>query len=165
MERGELVPDEVVVNIIKDRVSHDDCKNGFILDGFPRTINQAMELDDIAHIDLVVNFVASHKTIIARISNRWTCTQCGAIYNTLFVKPKKEGICDECGSKLYRREDQEPSVVEKRLNVYEKQTKPLIDYYKKRGILIDVNVEGEKEDVAKRIHDAIAEHFNSRKGK
>ncbi|RLJ09984.1 MAG: adenylate kinase [Candidatus Aenigmatarchaeota archaeon] len=163
VEKGVLVPDEIVIEILKKRISQDDCKNGFILDGFPRTLNQAKELETITHIDLVVNFVASHETIIARISNRLTCRKCGAIYNTLFMKPKVDGICDVCGGELYRRPDQDPAVVKKRLEVYEKETKPLIDYYKEKGILIDVNVEGEKDEVSKRIRKAILDFFEKRK--
>jgi len=151
IDAGDLVPDEIMIKILKERISQDDCKNGFILDGFPRTIAQAEELDKITKIDLVINFHVSHKTLMARMTNRLTCKKCGAIFNTLFVKPAKEGICDYCQGKLYAREDQKPEAVEKRLRVYKEQTAPLIEYYRKKGLLVDFNAEGEKADVSKRL--------------
>jgi adenylate kinase len=162
MEKGVLVPDDTTTEILKKRLDQEDCQKGFILDGYPRNIDQAEALDGIAKLDLVVNMVASHETIIARISNRLTCKSCQAIYNTLFVKPKKEGVCDRCGGELYQRDDQKPEVVKERLEVYEEETAPLIDYYKNKGILIDVSAEGEVEVVHKRLLKAIKE-YNSRK--
>jgi adenylate kinase len=159
MEEGVLVPDKMTIKILRSRLGQEDCRKGFILDGYPRTIEQAGALDGITGIDLVVNMKASHETIIARISNRMTCRKCQAIFNTLFVKPKKEGVCDRCGGELYRRDDQKPEAVKERLEVYEKETAPLIDYYRKKGILIDVSAEGEVEAVHKRVLKAIKEYM------
>ncbi len=163
MEAGELVPDELVIDIIKKRISQKDCEKGFVLDGFPRTEMQAEELDRITNIDLVLNLVAPHEVIIERITGRLTCRKCGAIYHIKNIPPKREGVCDRCGGELYRREDQSEKAVEKRLEIYEERTKPLIEYYRKKGILVEVNVEGEKDEVAERIDKAIREFFE-RKG-
>lgn len=162
IEKGQLVPDEIVIGMFKNELSREENKEGFILDGFPRTLEQAEALDGITDIDLVVNMVASHDTIIARISNRLTCRNCQAIYNTLFVKPKKKGVCDKCGGELYQREDQKPQVVKERLKIYEKQTAPLIDYYRKKGFLIEIGVEGEVKEVHKKLLAEI-EDFISKK--
>jgi len=162
MDSGELVPDEIVIDILKKRISQGDCKKGFVLDGFPRTVNQAEELERITHIDFVLNLVASHKVITERITGRLTCRKCGAIYHMKNIPPKKEGACDKCGGKLYHREDQTREAVEKRLELYEKRTKQLIEYYKKKGILIDVNVEGGKNEVAKRVDNAIKDFRKER---
>jgi adenylate kinase len=155
MDTGGLAPDELMIDIIKNRIRQDDCRKGFILDGFPRTVTQADELEDIAKIDLVLNLIAPHRVIIERITGRLTCRKCGAIYHTENIRPRKEGVCDKCGGELYRREDQDKKAVEKRLELYEKRTKPLIEYYRKRGKLKEVNVEGGKEEVSKRIDKAI----------
>jgi adenylate kinase len=155
MDAGGLVPDELVIDIIKERIRKDDCRKGFILDGFPRTVTQADELKDIAKIDLVLNLTAPHRVIIERIAGRLTCRKCGAIYHVKNIRPKKKGVCNKCGGELYRREDQDKKTVEKRLELYEKRTKPLIEYYRKKGKLKEVNVEGGKEEVSKRIDHAI----------
>jgi adenylate kinase len=162
IENGQLVPDEIVIGMLKNELSKDDNKEGFILDGFPRTLEQAEALDQISEMDLVMNLVASHETIIARISNRLTCRKCQAIYNILFIKPKKEGVCDKCGGELYQREDQKPAVVKERLDVYEKQTAPLIDYYRKKGILVEVDVEGDVDTVHKRVLAAIEDYMSKK---
>ncbi len=162
IDRGDLIPDDMMVRILKERISQDDCKKGFILDGFPRTIPQAEALEKITHIDLVVNFQASHRTLMERMTNRLTCRKCGAIFNTLFIKPKKEGVCDQCGGELYQREDQKPEAVEKRLRVYKEQTAPLIDYYKEKDLLIDFNAEGPKEDVSKRLFKLLNEKLHKK---
>jgi adenylate kinase len=155
MDKGLLVPDDLVIYILKKRLEQADCKKGFVLDGFPRTLGQAKALDKITHIDLVLNFVASRETLMERMTGRLTCIKCEAIYHIKNIVPKKPGICDYCGGELYQRDDQKPEVVEKRLKVYEHQTKPLIDYYRKRGILVDVNVEGSVEVVSKRVLDVL----------
>ena len=160
MDKGVLVPDEIIIGMLKNSLSQEENNDGYILDGFPRTIGQAEALDEIAKIDLVVNLDASHDTIIARISNRITCRKCQAIYNTLFVKPKKEGVCDKCGGELYQRDDQKPEIVKERLEIYEKKTAPLIDFYTKKGILINVTVEGEVDVVHKRILAAIGDYLS-----
>ncbi len=149
VERGELVPDEIVIEVVRKRLSQDDCKRGFILDGFPRTINQAIALDSIVKVDLVFNFVAPKSVIIERLSGRRICQKCGAIYHIKFNPPKRPGICDKCGGPLYQREDDKPEVIEERLRVYEKQTAPIVDYYRKKGILVEVDASRNMEEVIK----------------
>ncbi len=155
LDSGTLVPDDIVIETLKARIARPDCRTGFILDGFPRTVKQAEVLEKIVKIDAVINFVASDSTIIDRISNRLTCRKCGAIYNTKFVPPKKAGICDVCGGPLYQREDQRPEIVAERLKVYSQQTAPLIDYYRRKGLLHDLNAEGEKSAVSVRMFELI----------
>ena len=136
-DKGELVPDEIIIQLLADRLKRPDCKKGFILDGFPRTINQAESLDKISKIDVAVNLNVPDEIIITRLSNRVTCKKCGAIYNLLTLKPKKEGVCDSCGGDLYQRYDDKPKVIQERLNVYREKTQPLIEYYKKKELLKD----------------------------
>ena len=137
-DKGELVPDNIIIQLLAERLKKPDCKKGFILDGFPRTINQAEALGKISKIDVVVNINVPDSIIITRLSNRVTCKKCGAIYNLLTLKPKKEGICDSCGGELYQRYDDKPKVIQERLNVYSKNTEPLIKYYKDKRLLKDV---------------------------
>ena len=133
---GELVPDEVVIAIIKERLCEDDCKNGFILDGFPRTIEQAEALDEMGIIiDKVVDFDVSDDVIVSRMSGRRVCSECGASYHIANKKPKEAGVCDRCKGTLVQREDDHAETVKKRLAVYHKKTKPLEDYYRKQGKL------------------------------
>lgn len=155
MDAGDLIPDEIMIDIIRKRIRQDDCIKGFILDGFPRTVMQAEELEDITDIDIVLNLTAPHEVITERITGRLTCRKCGAIYHKKNIQPKKEGICDACGGELYQREDQNKDAVKKRLELYVKRTEPLIYYYKKKGKLREVNVVGEKDDVSERIDEAI----------
>ena len=144
IDAGKLVPDEVVIGIIKDRLSKDDCANGFILDGFPRTIPQAEALDTMGIvIDKVVDIEVSDEKIVKRMSGRRTCPNCGASYHIEYKKPAKEGICNNCSSELTIRKDDKPEVVLDRLNVYHEQTEPLKDYYAASGKL--VIVEGQEE--------------------
>lgn len=161
MDAGELVPDELVIDIIKKRIRQDDCMKGFVLDGFPRTVTQADELEDITKIDMVLNLVAPDEVIIERMTGRLTCKKCGAIYHLKNMPPSKEGVCDGCGGELYQREDQSEKAIEKRLELYEKRTKPLIEYYEKKGKLKEVNVEGGKEEVSERIERAISDFVSS----
>ncbi len=151
MNAGRLVPDELVIEILKERISQKDCINGFILDGFPRTLEQAEALESISEIELVVNFNLSHENLMQRLGGRITCRKCEAIYHVKNNPPKREGVCDLCGSELYVRKDQKPEVIETRLETYEKQTKPLIDYYRKKDLLVDFNAEGEVKDVSERL--------------
>ena len=146
MDKGLLVPDGVVIKMMKERLQKNDCKNGFILDGFPRTINQAEEIGKEIRIDKVVNIQASDEIIIDRLSKRKVCKKCSFIYHLVYIKPKKEGICDKCGSKLYQREDDKPKAIKERLKVYRKETEPLIDYYKDKGILADADGSGTPEE-------------------
>lgn len=147
IEAGKLVPDEVVIGIIKERLAEDDCKNGFILDGFPRTIAQAEALDAMGiEIDLVVNIFVPDETIVERMSGRRVCVACGATFHTVF-KPSADGDkCDKCGAELTIRKDDKPEVVKDRLVVYHKETEPLERYYENKGILKTVVGQEELED-------------------
>lgn len=137
---GELVPDDVVIGIIKDRLCEDDCKNGFILDGFPRTVPQAKALEDMKiEMDLVISIEVSDESIIKRMGGRRLCSECGASYHTEHIPPKKEGVCDTCGGALMIREDDKPETVISRLEVYHEQTEPLKEFYSERGKLVLVN--------------------------
>ena len=146
MEEGKLVPDEVVIGIIKDRLQQDDCKGGFILDGFPRTIPQAEALDKMGIvIDKVIDIEVPDEKIVERMPGRRVCESCGASYHLLYKKPEKEGVCGKCGGALVQRKDDHPDTVKERLKVYHEQTEPLKAYYEKQGKL--AVVEGQ-EDVA-----------------
>ncbi|MBI4019747.1 MAG: adenylate kinase [Candidatus Aenigmarchaeota archaeon] len=155
LKRGGLVPDDIVIEVVKERISQKDCRNGFIFDGFPRTAEQAIALDRITKLDMVLNLNLSEDIIIKKMSARRVCGKCGQIYNIADIRlgkfrfppilPKKEGACDKCGGKLMQRKDDTIGVIKDRLEVYKKQTKPLIDYYKKKSILRDVNVIGPPE--------------------
>lgn len=144
IEKGQLVPDEVVIGIIKERLAQDDCKNGFILDGFPRTVPQAQALDEMGvEIDKVININVPDEKIVKRMSGRRVCKDCGASYHLEYKKPEKEGICTACGAELVQRSDDKPETVKERLTVYHEQTEPLIEYYLKKGKL--ATVEGQEE--------------------
>ena len=144
MDQGLLVPDELTVRILLDRVAQDDCKNGYVLDGFPRTIPQAEVLDSELtklgdHIDYAINVDVPDENIVKIMSGRRACLTCGATYHIEHVPPKKEGICDVCGSELVLRDDDKPETVKNRLNVYHEQTQPLIDFYTEKGVLKTVD--------------------------
>lgn len=144
MDKGELVPDELVVDLVKDRLEQDDCKEGFMLDGFPRTVFQAEELDKIMaakniSINSVLNIDVEAQKLIDRIAGRRVCKACGATYNVNTKPTKAEGVCDACGGEVYQRADDNRETVENRINVYFSQTAPLIDYYKKAGVIADIN--------------------------
>lgn len=151
LESGNLVPDETVIEMLMDRVNADDCKKGYILDGFPRSLPQAEALkqellkEDINLI--VLNIAVDDALIVKRIEGRRSCAECGAIFNIHFSPSKEEGVCDKCGGKLQQRSDDNAQVVEERLRVYHKQTKPLEDYYIKAGVLTNVNGEKDPEQV------------------
>ena len=152
MDQGLLVPDELTVKILLDRVSQDDCKNGYVLDGFPRTIPQAEVLDQALaglndQIDHAIDVDVPDENIIRRMSGRRACISCGATYHIEYIRPAKEGICDECGKELVLREDDRPETVGKRLDVYHEQTQPLIDFYGKKGILKTVDGTREMHEV------------------
>ena len=138
IKKGELVPDEIVIEVLKEEIDKPFSKNGFILDGYPRTIEQAKALDNIEKIDAVIRLVVPEWVIIERLSNRRTCKKCGAIYNVKYLRPKKPGICDRCGGALYQREDDKPEVIKERLRVYEAQTQPLITYYRDKVPFLDI---------------------------
>ena len=148
MDRGELVPDEVTVGIVKERISEDDAKKGFLLDGFPRTIEQAEALNNIMseldrNIDAVINIEVPEEELMNRLTGRRICEKCGTTYHLVFNPPKVEGICDIDGGKLYQREDDNPETVSNRLSVNVKQSKPILEYYDEKGIL--KNIDGSKD--------------------
>ena len=164
MDKGELVPDEVTIKMLKERLNGDDVENGAVLDGFPRTGVQAVSLDNMlkemnAKVDMALNIDVPFDEIVERIVNRRSCKGCSEIYNVVFNPPKVEGICDKCGGELYQREDQKPEVVENRLQVYSKTAEELINHYKKANILYDAKA-GDKVgktsyDVAKEVEEYI----------
>ena len=144
MERGELVPDEVTVGMVRERLARPDASKGAILDGFPRTIAQAEALEallvELGHeLAVVPNIEVPEDVLLARLAGRWTCRKCGAMYHQLFSPPKEEGVCDKCDGQLYQRPDDTPETQKHRLAVYLEQTAPLIDYYREKGLLVDVD--------------------------
>ncbi len=158
MDRGELVPDEVVVGMVKDRLSQPDCAKGFLLDGFPRTLPQARALDETLSslgikLDGVINIDVPRERLMARLTGRRVCKNCGASYHILFNPPQTPGKCNACGGELYQRSDDNEEAVANRLDVYEAQTQPLIDYYKEKGLLKNIN--GDQE-IGKVLADILA---------
>lgn len=156
MDQGMLVPDEITIGMLMDRIKEADCENGYVLDGFPRTIPQAESLTkalaDLGEaVDYAVNVDVPDENIISRMSGRRACLGCGATYHVVFNSPKQEGICDTCGQELVLRDDDKPETVKKRLDVYHQQTQPLIDYYKKAGVLAEVDGTQAMEDVFRSI--------------
>jgi len=159
MDQGRLVPDELTVELVKDRLLQDDCKEVFLLDGFPRTIYQADALEDALKsmdqsLDYVINIIVRKELLVERAVGRRICKDCGQTYHMSFNKPSKEGICDNCGGELLKRKDDNEETVDNRISVYMEQTEPLIDYYTKKGII--VNIDGEKP-IAQVGEDIIAE--------
>lgn len=158
IDSGRLVPDDVVIGIVKERLAEDDCQNGFILDGFPRTIPQAQALDDMnIIIDTALSIEVSDREIVKRMSGRRVCEKCGASYHIEFKKPQKDGLCDGCGGALAIRKDDEPDTVLDRLDIYHKQTEPLKNYYKEQGKLIIVKGQKEVKDTTKAVLEALSE--------
>ena len=147
VDKGLLVPDDIVIEVVKQRLGQPDCKKGFILDGFPRTLKQAEELEKITRIDAAILFEAPLEVIIERVSGRLICPKCGAIYHTKWRPPKTPGVCDVCGSKLVRRKDDEPEVVRRRYEVYLQTFSPIIEFYEKKGLLIRIDASREAEEV------------------
>ena len=139
IDKGQLVPDEVVIGIIKERLAEDDCQNGFILDGFPRTIPQAEALEGIAKVDAVVNFDIADEGVVERLSGRRVCKGCGQNFHVTFLPPAKENTCDACGAELYTRDDDQVEAISHRLEVYRQQTAPLIDFYREKGSIVDID--------------------------
>ncbi len=139
LDAGELVPDDLTVALVKERLDQGDTANGFILDGFPRTIPQAEALDGITKLDYAVNFAVADEALVERLSGRRVCKDCGATYHIKFTPPAKESVCDKCNGELYTRKDDEPEAIQNRLQVYYKQTQPLIDYYQGKDIKIDID--------------------------
>ncbi|MBQ7582955.1 MAG: adenylate kinase, partial [Lachnospiraceae bacterium] len=152
MDAGKLVPDELTVRMLFDRVAKEDCANGYVLDGFPRTIRQAEVLEEELKkrddgIDFAIDVEVPDENIVNRMGGRRACPKCGATYHVVHVPPKKEGICDQCGSELVLRDDDAPETVKKRLGVYHEQTQPLIDFYKERKVLHEVDGTNDKQKV------------------
>ena len=145
VKSGELVPDKIVTGVLAKRMHMSDSKHGFILDGYPRTIEQAKALEIITKVDAVIRLIVPERIIVERLSNRRVCKKCGAIYNLKYLKPKRLGICDNCGGELFQREDDKPNVIRERLKVYEAQTQPLIEYYKDK--LPILNIECKSADI------------------
>ena len=144
MNKGELVPDELVCDLVKDRLSKDDCSNGFLLDGFPRTIMQAVELDAFLRdtdckLDIVINIQVSNEELMKRLTGRRVCKNCGASYHIVNIPPRVEGVCDKCGGELQQRKDDNEETAANRISVYDSQTAPLVGYYAESGALADFN--------------------------
>lgn len=160
MDQGQLVPDEVTVGIVKERLAEDDCKGGFLLDGFPRTVQQADALDSIlAELDLaldrVVNIEVDKAFLVDRLTGRRVCRACGATFHVTNKAPKVEGVCDKCGGELYQRNDDKVETVSNRLDVYAAQTAPLIEYYQSKGIMSSIDGSKSMEDVLADIRTAL----------
>jgi len=152
MDRGELVPDSVVLGMVKERLSQDDCKKGFILDGFPRNVAQAEALDKMLAemnmpLDIALNLDVPFDDLMKRLTGRRTCKSCGQMYNVYYSPSKVEGKCDKCGGELFQRDDDKEETIKKRLDVYRAQTEPLIDYYSKKGILKSVSGTGSIDEI------------------
>ncbi|CCQ93504.1 adenylate kinase [[Clostridium] ultunense Esp] len=144
MDKGLLVPDELVISIVKDRLTEEDCKKGFLLDGFPRTLSQGEALDEELNdmglkLNRVINIEVGKEVLIERAIGRRVCKDCGSTYHIKFSPPKQENICDNCGGQLFQREDDKVETIKQRIQVYLKQTKPLIDYYTKKGLILNVD--------------------------
>lgn len=160
MDKGQLVPDELTIEIVKDRLSEEDCKNGFLLDGFPRTVNQAEALDEFlksknSKTDAALLIDVPQELILERMTGRRVCEECGASYHIKFVTPKTEGVCDICGGKLVQRKDDTKETVLERLEVYSNQTQPLIEYYKNKDVLFSLDGTKEKNEVFENISNVL----------
>lgn len=152
MEEGELVPDELVVNMVEKRLDED---KGYVFDGFPRTVKQAEALGEVVDLDLVVYIKIDQEEAVRRLSSRRVCSDCGKIYNTIFKKPNREGICDECGGELYQRSDDSPRVIRGRFDTFLEETAPLIDYYREKGLLEEVDGEQKPDEINSEIQEII----------
>ncbi|HYU20080.1 MAG TPA: adenylate kinase [Chloroflexota bacterium] len=160
MDRGELVPDELTVAMVMDRLRQPDCQRGFILDGFPRSLGQARALDEMLEregrrIDRVINIQVPEVTLLARLSGRWLCRACHASYHTLYSPPAVEGVCDRCGGELYQRVDDREETARRRLEVYFMETVPVLEYYRGRGNLVEVDGDRSIEAVTRALCDAL----------
>jgi adenylate kinase len=160
MEAGDLVPDEITVAMVRDRLESQEAGGGFLLDGFPRTVPQAVHLDEILHelharLDVVLELVVDDGEVVRRLSGRRTCHRCGHIWHVDFDPPSADGICDNCAGELFQREDDQPGTVRHRLDVYYEQTAPLIGYYAEQGILVGIDAMGPVDDVTERASAAL----------
>ena len=162
IDRGALVPDDVILRLMAERIQEKDCASGFLLDGFPRTVAQADGLQQILRslgqqLDGVLSVQVPPQVIVERLSGRRTCKDCGAMYHVTFSPSKKTGVCDHCAGALYQRNDDKPETVETRLKVYENQTAPLVNYYRERGLLRDIDGVGSVEEIHQRVVRALGE--------
>ncbi|GHU15005.1 adenylate kinase [Spirochaetia bacterium] len=155
MASGKLVDDETTIALVKERLAQDDTKNGYILDGFPRTIPQAEALAGFSKVDRVVNFDLPDSSVLKRLGGRRVCRKCGFNYHAVYNPPKKEGVCDTCGGEVYIRDDDKPEAIQKRLEVYRDQTAPLIDFYRNKGIMVDVDAQPEVDKVVENFKKAL----------
>jgi len=160
IERGDLVPDEVTVGMVEERLSRPDASTGFVLDGFPRTVPQAEALNRALsrkgmELDGAFLIRVSQEVALARLAGRWTCRNCGAVYHALFNPPQQVGVCDVCGGELYQRPDETPEAHRRRLKVYQEQTAPVVDFYRRLGLLIEVDGEQAIEDVQEDLRAAV----------
>jgi adenylate kinase len=160
MDAGQLVPDEVTINMVRGRLAEADATDGFLLDGFPRTLPQAVELDKIladlgTQLDVVLELVVDEDEVIRRLSGRRNCRGCSKIWHVEFDPTKQEGVCDRCGGELYQRDDDKPEVIEERLRVYNRDTAPLVDFYGAQGKVVGIDATGPVEDITTRALDAL----------
>ena len=160
MDAGDLVPDEITIGMVRDRLGEPDAARGFLLDGFPRTVPQAAQLDEIladmgTKLDVVLELVVDDDEVVRRLSGRRTCRNCGHIWHVDFDPPAKEGICDNCGGELFQRDDDQADTIRHRLEVYAEQTAPLIGYYAERGILVGIDATGPVDDITERASAAL----------
>lgn len=160
MDKGQLVPDDVVIGIVEDRLAQPDAKAGLVFDGFPRTVPQAQALDKLMAkldmpLDAVVNINTSADIVVTRLTGRRTCRDCQTVYHITYSPPREAGVCDNCGGRLYQRDDDKEKTIRNRLKVYEEQTAPLLDYYRKLGKLVEVSGDDSIEEVYASIRDAL----------
>jgi len=162
IRRGELVPDQLIIDLVAERLKEKDCEKGFVLDGFPRTIAQAQSLEDILKkmglaLTCVLSVQVPHELIVERLSGRRTCKGCGALYHVVFDPPKAAGTCNRCGGELFQRDDDREETISNRLRVYDNQTAPLVSYYRERGLLKSIDGVGKVEDIGKRMIQALGD--------
>jgi len=162
INRGALVPDSLIVDLVAERLKEKDCDKGFVLDGFPRTISQAESLEEILKkmrlaLDCVLSVQVPHRVIVERLAGRRTCKGCGALYHLTLDPPSKEGVCDRCGGELYQRDDDREETITARLKVYEAQTAPLVNYYRERGMLREIDGVGKVDEIRSRVLQALGD--------
>lgn len=162
MLEGGLVPDEIIIELIKKRITQDDCKDGFILDGFPRNEDQAKQLQELTEIRKVLHFKADDEVIIERASGRLMCSDCQAGFHKTGKRPKEEGVCDECGGELMQREDDRPDRFQKRLDVYREKTAPLIDFYDRQGLLVEVVINKGIDEIRDKVVTSIKDYLEGK---
>ncbi len=159
MNLGNLVPDDLVLLLLKERISQDDCSDGFVLDGFPRNSAQAKALEDITDVDLVISIGVDYDLLVERITGRRTCKNCGAIFHIQYQPPQEKNICDKCSGNLYQREDDTEETVKRRLNTYEKETEPLIEYYVNLNILETIISDGTIDEMHQKVVNLLKKKF------